>query len=62
MHCHKDVIPVKVFECPKSDCLFSGRSAGELRVHQATHLTEKKFACTFETCHYRTKTNALLKR
>lgn len=62
MHCHKEVIPVKIFKCAESDCLFSGRSAGELRVHQATHSTERNFACTFETCDYRTKTNALLKR
>lgn len=62
MHCHREMIAVRVFDCPEPDCLFSGRSAAELRVHQSTHSTEKNFCCTIPNCGYKTKTNALLNR
>lgn len=62
MHCHREVVSIKVFECPEKDCLFSGRSAAELRVHQSTHSNEKNFSCSFESCEYKTKTQSLLNR
>lgn len=62
MHCHREMVSVKVFECPEKGCLFSGRSAAELRVHQVTHSDEKNYQCTVENCSYKTKTNALLNR
>lgn len=62
MHCHRDIVSVKVFECPENNCLFSGRSAAELRIHQNTHSDERKHCCSFENCEYKTKTKALLNR
>lgn len=62
MHCHREMVAVRVFDCPEKDCLFSGRSAAELRVHQTTHSSEKTFCCKMSNCNYKTKTNALLNR
>lgn len=62
MHCHREMVAVRVFDCPEKDCLFSGRSAAELRVHQTTHSSEKTFCCMVTNCSYKTKTNVLLKR
>ncbi|XP_031619231.1 zinc finger protein 91 [Contarinia nasturtii] len=62
MHCHREMITVRSFKCPEQNCLFSGRSAAELRVHKSTHSNEKNYCCTVENCDYRTKTNALLNR
>lgn len=62
MHCHREIVSVKGFECLEKSCLFTGRSAAELRVHQTTHSNEKKFHCTINDCSYKTKTNALLNR
>lgn len=62
MHCHREMVTVRSFECPEKNCLFSGRSAAELRVHKTTHSDEKNYCCTAENCNYRTKTKALLNR
>lgn len=62
MHCHREMVAVKIFECSEKNCLFSGRSAAELRVHQSTHSNDKNFVCIIENCSYKTKTNALLNR
>lgn len=62
MYCHREMVTVRAFYCPEKDCLFSGRSPAELRVHQNTHSNEKHFCCTIDDCDYRTKTNALLNR
>lgn len=62
MHCHREMVSVRVFDCPAKDCLFSGRSAAELRIHQSTHSNEKNFGCTTPDCDYKTKTKALLNR
>lgn len=62
MYCHREMVTVRAFYCPEKDCLFSGRSAAELRVHQNIHSNEKNFCCTIGDCDYRTKTNALLNR
>lgn len=62
MHCHREMIAVRSFKCPEKDCLFSGRSAAELRVHQNTHSDEKNYYCSIENCTYKTKTKALLNR
>lgn len=62
MYCHREVVSVKEFKCTEADCLFTGRTASELRVHQTTHSTEKRFACTVDNCEYKTKTRALLNR
>lgn len=62
MHCHRELVVVKAFKCPEKDCLFSGRSAAELRVHQNTHSDEKNYYCSIENCTYKTKTKALLNR
>lgn len=62
MHCHREMVSVRVFDCPQEGCLFSGRSAAELRVHQSTHSNEKNHYCSVENCGYKTKTKALLNR
>lgn len=62
MHCHRDVIAVKVFQCPEPNCLFNGRSAAELRMHQTVHIDEKSVYCDVAGCNYRTKTTVLLRR
>lgn len=62
MHCHRKMLSIKTFECPEENCLFSGRSAAELRIHQTTHSTEKNHRCSVDSCEYKTKTKALLHR
>lgn len=62
MHCHRQIVSIKVFKCIEKNCLFNGRSAGELRIHQSTHLAAKNYHCDADGCDYKTKTNALLKR
>lgn len=62
-HCHRDQVMTKSFPCAAvENCLFSGRSAAELRNHLLSHSNEKTFHCSFVGCNYKGKSIYLLKR
>ncbi|KAG4069858.1 hypothetical protein HA402_009565 [Bradysia odoriphaga] len=62
LHCHRNRVVTKSFPCEMENCLFSGRSAAELRNHHSSHTKEKNFNCNFAGCNYKGKSLILLKR
>ncbi|XP_044753806.1 zinc finger protein 845-like isoform X2 [Coccinella septempunctata] len=57
---HMKIHTGKSFKCIHKDCIFTGRSLGELKIHFQTHFDERNFPC--KSCDYKGKTKQQLAR